>query len=205
MFMFVLFLVVFFCMLLVCFRRNMPAFVYKLCFYPAVWISQLVPTVNSHTITQLDKFVFFGPTPTPPIMQQMFDLNIKAVVNLQDEYRGPVTIYANRKIQQLHIPVVDFRTPSYQQIQLAVNFILRNVCLQRKVYVHCLRGHGRSAAIAFCYLATTQPALLPIDIQKYMTTLRRVKPTLYTQPEIQQFVSNFKITDNKIQFNSKTP
>ncbi len=65
-------------------------------------------------------------------------LGITRVLNMQDEYEGPVDAYKQHGIEQLWVPVVDHHEPSVEQLHLAVDFVEEALRENRKVYVHCL-------------------------------------------------------------------
>ena len=74
------------------------------------------------------------------------------VVNLMDEWKGPVAAYQKYGIQQLYLPTVDHVEPSVSDMQRAVNFIrrIRSQKENNAVFIHCKGGHGRSAVSLFC-------------------------------------------------------
>lgn len=99
-------------------------------------------------------------------MRELHALGVRGVVNTCDEYAGPVRTYRAHGIEQLHIPVVDYTSPSVTQIEQAVRFIEEHAARGDKVYVHCkgacylrppaslthIAGKGRSTTVVVCYL-----------------------------------------------------
>lgn len=87
----------------------------------------------------------------------MSKLGVRAVINMCDEYKGPVEAYSRLGIRQLWLPTVDHFEPSLESMKDAVRFIQE--CKERKerVYVHCKAGHGRGAAIALCWMISQRP------------------------------------------------
>ena len=79
---------------------------------------------------------------------------VGGVVNLMDEWKGPVAAYQKYGIQQLYLPTVDHVEPSVSDMQRAVNFIRRIRSQQENnaVFIHCKGGHGRSA-VSFAFFA----------------------------------------------------
>lgn len=56
-------------------------------------------------------------------------------------------------VELFKIPTLDFiATPTQENIQGAINFILRHRQLNNSVYVHCKAGRTRSATVVACYL-----------------------------------------------------
>jgi protein-tyrosine phosphatase len=55
----------------------------------------------------------------------------------------------------LWLPVLDGEAPSQDVLQIGSNHIASLVALGKKVYVHCMNGHGRAPTMASAYLAST--------------------------------------------------
>ncbi len=51
----------------------------------------------------------------------------------------------------LWIPVVDTEPPTQDQLILGVSMLKKSVLLNKKVYVHCRRGHGRAPTVVAAY------------------------------------------------------
>lgn len=108
-------------------------------------------------------------------------LGIKGVINVADEFRGPVAEYTHYGIKELWLPTVDHFEPSLADLKEAVQFISHFKEKNEKVYVHCKAGHGRSAAVAFCWLLTQNPEATPEEISARMLKRRKVRRTLHLQ------------------------
>ena len=78
--------------------------------------------------------------------------------------------------------------PSVASIRSAVKFISRYSERGEKVYVHCKAGHGRSAAVVFCWLASQKPDMEPEAITRSMLSRRKVRKTLHVQPTVRSFL-----------------
>lgn len=91
--------------------------------------------------------------------QQLAELGVCGVVNMCDEYAGPIDAYKKLKIRQLRLPTVDHFEPSLSQMQEAVAFIESYRKRGEKVYVHCKAGHGRAASIALVWLMSKNPRM----------------------------------------------
>lgn len=120
-------------------------------------------------------------------VDQLHALGVKAVVNLCDEYEGPTREYLVHSIEQLHLPTIDHEEPTVEDIHQAMAFIRRHRELGHGVYIHCKGGHGRSAAVAFCWLLS-ECNMSPQEAQEFLLSKRRVRRTLASQPNILQFI-----------------
>lgn len=58
---------------------------------------------------------------------------------------------------------------------------------QKRVYVHCRAGHGRSAAVALAWLMYKHPDSDPRLLNQELCQLRDVRKTLWKQPNIREF------------------
>jgi atypical dual specificity phosphatase len=114
-------------------------------------------------------------------------VQVRAVVNLCAEYKGPVHQYAELGMTQLWLPTVDHFDPSVEDLEKAVRFIQKYKDAGVKVYVHCRAGHGRSAAVAFAWLLSQGPDADRNELNAYLSTLRDVRKTLWRQQNICQF------------------
>jgi atypical dual specificity phosphatase len=120
-------------------------------------------------------------------VKQLYALGVRGVVNLCDEYRGPVDAYSNMNIRQLWLRTVDHAEPSLEHMQNAVHFIQQYKEKGEKVYVHCKAGHGRSAAIALCWLMKENPSATAKALNEQMLRKRHVRKRLYTQQQVRAF------------------
>ena len=115
---------------------------------------------------------------------------VRAVVNMQAEYIGPVDAYAKLRppIEQLRLPVVDHTEPTLEQLEAAVAFITQHVERGDRVLIHCKGGHGRSAAVAMAWLLSAPGgSLTPEEAQKHLSSIRSVRSSLYKQEALLEF------------------
>ena len=50
------------------------------------------------------------------------------------------------------LPVVNFEAPTQDQLNFGVDAILKFLSMGKKVYVHCMNGHGRAPTLVAAYL-----------------------------------------------------
>ena len=94
-------------------------------------------------------------------VERLHDLGVCGVVNMCEEYRGPIEAYKKYNVKQLNLPTVDHFEPSLHQLQHAVEFIDSFRKRGEKVYVHCKAGHGRGASVALSWLMYRNPHVPP--------------------------------------------
>jgi len=117
-------------------------------------------------------------------------MNIRAVVNMCDEYEGPVDEYQSMGIEQLRLPTVDHIEPSATDLWNGCQWIesqLRNMGGNTNIYIHCKGGHGRGAAMAFAWLLYSDPNADLESVQTKLLTIRKVRKRLYQQVNISMF------------------
>lgn len=103
------------------------------------------------------------------------------------EYGGPTESYYKLGIHQLRLPTVDHFEPSVANLKRAVMYIRKYQENGDRVYVHCRAGHGRSAAVVLAWLMDNDPTADVHELNDYLCSLRKVRPTLWQQRNIRQF------------------
>jgi atypical dual specificity phosphatase len=120
----------------------------------------------------IDDTVVMGAMPLPQHAPQLFALGVRGVVNLCEEYGGPVAAYREGGLTQLHLPTVDFTAPCYADVVRGVAFIREHAARGEKVYVHCKAGRGRSATLVLCWLMENEK-IGPEEAQRRLVARRR--------------------------------
>ena len=163
-------------------------------FYPMMVPSLLVRLASGQSyFSDVDEGVLLGATPMVIAghVTALHRAGVRAVVNMQAEYGGPVDAYAalHPPIVQLWIPVVDHTEPSIEQLEAAVKFIAKHRARGERVLVHCKGGHGRSAAVVMAWMIYSEQdgSMTPEAAQQRLDAVRDVRKTLYTQPAIREF------------------
>ncbi|MCU0716363.1 MAG: phosphatidylglycerophosphatase and protein-tyrosine phosphatase 1 family protein [Pirellula sp.] len=113
--------------------------------------------------------------------------NVTGVVNMCEEYCGPVDLYQRWNIEQLWLPTTDFNHPSLASVQEGVEFIQRHVEKGGRVYVHCKAGRARSATVVLCWLIKYR-GMSPDAAQRLLLENRpHVNSSLPKRPVVQEF------------------
>ncbi len=140
--------------------------------------------------TMVDNAVVLGGAPFgfmnyPEKLYSQF--RVRGVVNMCEEYQGPVKSYRRLGIEHLRLPTVDHFEPSVEDLKKAVSFIQKHELRGDRVYVHCRAGHGRSAAAVYAWLLYKEPLADPIELNEKMCALRNVRKSLHSQPNVNKF------------------
>lgn len=114
-------------------------------FYPTLPISLPLYYARGDYWSTIEGQLYYGAIPLSLFghPDKMKSMGITAVVNLCDEYAGPVSDYERIGIEQLYTPVVDHNSPDQEEIEKCISFIDRKLREGKKVLIHCKAGHGR--------------------------------------------------------------
>ncbi|RHY34000.1 hypothetical protein DYB32_001234 [Aphanomyces invadans] len=166
--------------------RSIASVVSKVYFFPTWPLTYLSRRTAYYTL--VDSHVFVGAAPMEFMghVSQMASRGVRGVVNMCDEYEGPVHAYKKAGIKQLRLPTPDHTEPTLDDIRQAIAFIELHKSQGARVYIHCKAGAGRSAAVAFCWLLQST-GWSPEEVQQYLSEKRRVRRSLKSQPTILAF------------------
>ena len=148
-----------------------------------------------HWITEIDDTVVMGGLPwglagMPDRLSR--DFQVRGVINMCKEYRGPTEQYERLGIVQLHLPTVDHVEPNTDDLERAVEFLQDFRERGERVYVHCRAGHGRSGAAVFAWMLAQDPGSDPEALNQYLCSLRDVRKGLWKQTNIREFHNRLK-------------
>jgi hypothetical protein len=131
--------------------RPLSAVVSHVLFWPTlpVTISRRI----GHWTTNIDETVILGGAPFGHWPERLYyNHQVRGIINLCREYRGPIRHYERLGMEELYLPTTDHFEPTVGDLETAVNFIAQYQQHGKRVYVHCRAGHGRSAAVVFAWL-----------------------------------------------------
>jgi len=163
----------------------------RLFFYPTLYWNVLINRVLHlrQWWNWIDDTVLLGALPVASDASKLRELGITGVINMCEEYPGPLDAYSKNNIEQLHLPTVDFVPPTDEFVRRGVDFIEAHRAKGGKVYVHCKAGRGRSATIVLCYLVERGHS-----IQSGMDLMLKQRPQilkkLAERDVIKRFASN---------------
>lgn len=148
-------------------------FVVRLLFHPTLWWNRLLNRVlpSRRWWDRIDDHVLLGALPIARVLPSLQTEGVRAVVNLCEEFPGPVEAYGRMGIEQLHLPTVDFSPPALAEIERGVAFIQAHAAKGETVYVHCKAGRGRSATVVICWLIKAR-GLSPTDAEQFVRERR---------------------------------
>ena len=148
-------------------------------------------------VTRIDDTVVMGGAPFgflqyPAKLKEQY--GVDGVINMCEEYRGPIKQYKQLGIEELYLPTTDHFEPSREDIMSALSFIKRHQAQGKTVYVHCRAGHGRSGAVVFAWLLLQDPTVDPQQLNAEFCQVRNVRSSLWKQPNIRELHRRFQKT-----------
>jgi len=120
-------------------------------------------------------------------------MGVKAIINLQDEYKGPTRHYRRNGVSLLWLRTVDHLEPTVEALRTACSFIEHHRKRGSAVYIHCKSGRGRSAAVAMAWLMHYRKMDV-MSAQKKLLSVRKVRAKLWKQKNIIEFHEELKNT-----------
>ncbi len=139
----------------------------------------------------IDKQVLLGARPFRRDAARLRELGVTGVVNMCEEYFGPMREYERLGIEQLHLPTIDFTHPLEEHVEKGAAFIEKHVNQGGTVYVHCKAGRARSATIVLWWLVRYRH-MTPADAQAHMNQYRaHINPRVYLRPVIQALYTRY--------------
>ncbi|MFQ5491471.1 MAG: dual specificity protein phosphatase family protein [Phycisphaerae bacterium] len=125
----------------------------RVAFYPTLGFSRAMERLGRwNRWDWVDDHVLLGAMPSRSDLSRLQAMGVGAVINLCREFRGHTDELAERGLEQLHLPTVDYHSPRPADVLVGIRFITAKVEAGGKVYVHCKAGRGRSATLVVCYL-----------------------------------------------------
>ena len=135
-----------------------------------------------------DPLVILGARPMTRDLQRLYDEGVRGVVNMCQEFPGPLKRYTKLGIEQLWLPTVDFQPPSIEFVGQGVDFIEQVTQRGDKVYVHCKAGRARSATVVLCWLVKHRKMSIA-EAQLHLLACRpHVNAKLASRSVVKQYV-----------------
>jgi atypical dual specificity phosphatase len=141
---------------------------------------------------EVEPGLMLGARPLRRDVETFAKLQVGSVVNMCEEYRGPVDLYEKYSIDQLWLPTTDFNAPSLEQVQQGVEYIQARLETDAprggKVYIHCKAGRARSATVVLCWMVK-YGGMTPEAAQKRLIEVRpHVNRELCQRKVVQEFI-----------------
>lgn len=136
----------------------------------------------------VDPDVILGARPMQRDLKRLYQEGVRGVVNMCQEFPGPVAAYKLLGIEQLWLPTIDFQPPKIEQVVQGVDFIEQVTNRGEKVYVHCKAGRARSATVVLCWLVKHRKMSVD-EAQRHLLSCRpHVNPRLTSRAVVLDYI-----------------
>jgi len=115
----------------------------------------------------------FGSFPTQDSVNELENEGVRYFINLTFNDESKITPYIT-KYTAISYPIIDRYVPtdwqSYAKFIIKVSYIIRNLKMEEKVYVHCKGGHSRSGVVVaslLCYIFRLSPTEALVQTTKF--------------------------------------
>lgn len=161
----------------------------QLLFWPTLWWNRFRHTgADTQWYNEIADGILLGALPDAALAHHLAaHESVSAVLNMVGEWEGPVDAYSSLGIAQLWLPVVDFTSPTVEDLECGVDWLLEQTGQGKRVYVHCKAGKGRSGTVVMAYLMRTRQ-LSPAQAQELLLSKRsQVLTSLSTRVEVEGY------------------
>jgi atypical dual specificity phosphatase len=136
---------------------------------------------------RVDEALLVGALPFFWHVPRLKEAGVCQVINLCDEWAGPVTAYRRLGVEQLRLPTPDYSPPPLSHVLTAIDAIERGLRAGQGTYLHCKAGRGRSAIVALCWIMKTR-RLCALEADRW---LRRCRPQVDDHLSRREVVGEF--------------
>ena len=138
-------------------------------------------------ISQVSKDLYRSPQPDFEDFLRLKSHGIRSVVNLREEAVESEFFARQAGMNYLHISVVDWETPSAEQIKTFIDFLADEQ--NRPALIHCQAGVGRTGTFVACYRISQG---MPIEEALTLTNSETPLPGIIMNAIQHDFVRKYK-------------
>ncbi|MBI2012250.1 dual specificity protein phosphatase family protein [Candidatus Daviesbacteria bacterium] len=144
---------------------------------------------NNHQLVQFNQItdlIYLGTNlccTAIPHVKVLLDLGIKADIDLEEERQEQTPNIDT----YLWLPVKDHYAPTLEQLDTGVAVIDSLVKNQKKIYIHCKNGHGRSPTLIAAYFISQG-----IEVNEAIEKIRSKRPEIHIRETQLEALNRFK-------------
>ncbi|CAE7491733.1 PTPMT1 [Symbiodinium sp. CCMP2456] len=147
---------------------------------------------NGELVSDINAQLCMGGRPLARHVSILLEHEVHSVVNMTEEWRGPVEVYKQHGIEQLQLPTLDTTPPSLEHLRDGVAFVrarLKATGGRGRIYIHCKGGRGRASCMAAACLMANQG----MDLESALRMLKATRPVvelgIVNYPSLQAFAA----------------
>jgi protein-tyrosine phosphatase len=119
----------------------------------AIALTRRLPRPGSRlTIAWITPSLAQGPRFTRAQVGALARSGVTSVLDVRQEARDDEALLAQYGLRLCHVPMTDRAPPTQGQLKRAVKWVMGELADDRKVYIHCQSGVGRSVCVACAVL-----------------------------------------------------
>jgi protein-tyrosine phosphatase len=116
-------------------------------------LRQRLPRPGSRTkVVWITPALAQGPRFTRSQVGALARSGINSVLDIREEARDDEELLTQHDLRLCHVPMTDRAPPTQKQLKQAVDWVTAELASDRKVYIHCQSGVGRSVCVACAVL-----------------------------------------------------
>ena len=124
-----------------------------LAFYPSIAFNRVMCWLGVwNQWNWVDAHILLGAVPSRGQLKTLQAMGIRNIVNLCEEFPGHTRELENLGLKQYCIPVLDYTCPSEDDLIRGICILQQQAAANRRTFVHCKAGQGRSPTLVMCYL-----------------------------------------------------
>ena len=118
-----------------------------------VIVTRRLPRLGSRpTLAWITPSLAQGPRFTSAQVSALARSGVSSVLDVRKEARDDEALLAQYGLRSCHVPMTDRAPPTQRQLKRAVEWVMAELADDRKVFVHCHSGVGRSVLVACAVL-----------------------------------------------------
>ncbi len=156
-------------------KKTLIGILVRLSYHPSLFFNRAMCAARIwRRWDKIDDHVYVGGLPDRTDIAVLRALGIGGVINMCGEFPGHAVELETHGVAQLHLPTLDYHSPTEQDMIRGIEFIHEHVAAGQGVYIHCKAGRGRSVTLAVCYLMAAH-GLTPEEAHR---RIRNVRPQI---------------------------
>ena len=134
-------------------------------------VRRLPPLGSRPALAWISPSLAQGPRFTGAQVGGLARSGINSVLDVREEARDDDALLARHGLHFCHVPMTDREPPTQDQLERAVEWVMGELAEDRKVFVHCQAGVGRSVCVACAVLLR-----MGYSLPRAYEAVRRLRP-----------------------------